>query len=542
MTPYRLWRVRNAMLLANGLANLAGFLVVQLLVHRADPVLAPAVAAAAARVDWLYVPAAFAGAALFTLAYEQPTRRLLRRRAPLAAPAAELLRGRQRLLNEPLVLMALDLGLWLLAAVVYGWFFHVQAAGPLVVQTAILRAVHTGLITATIAFFILEAILQHRLAPILFPGGGLAGVPGTVRIRIRTRLLSLLLATNLIPLLSIYGLVRRLTAADPQRAALWLQAPLVTNLAVFAGVGIGLTLLVSRSLSRPLGRIVQRLEAVRQGSLAGRLQVTASDELGYCGDVINEMTEGLREGERMRQGLELAREVQENLLPRTVPAWPGVEVAGLWQPCEETSGDYYDYLERPGSPPRLGLVVADVSDHGIPSALLMTTVRALLRLQARQAVGPAALIAAVNEQLVTDIEPSGRFVTLFYAEIDSDCRELVWVRAGHEPALLYDPGQDSCQELAGPGLALGVMAGAVFQEGRTRIPAGGVLLIGTDGLWETRSAGGSPLGKERLRQLLCQQAGQPAAAICDVLKTTLAVFAQGRRQEDDVTAVIARFP
>jgi hypothetical protein len=204
----------------------------------------------------------------------------------------------------------------------------------------------TDTIFAPLAFFLLEHISQKRLAPHFFPDGGLTAIPKTLRIRIRTRLVALLFACNLIPLLTILHLFHRISLkySDPALAIQQLRPVIYTNTFIFIGFGICLTMLVGRNLTIPFKEIIITLRGVRNGRFDKKVQVTSNDEIGYTGDVINEMTTGLKERERMQQALDLAKEVQQNLLPKSNLKVDGIDIAGKSVYCDET-GIVYD----PGS-------------------------------------------------------------------------------------------------------------------------------------------------------------------------------------------------
>ena len=204
------------------------------------------------------------------------------------------------------------------------------------VQRALYNAVTTGIITVTIAFFLLEHILQKRLAPHFFPSGGLTTIPRTLRIRIRTRLVALLFACNLIPLISIMQIFQRITNTQQDLSTViqQLRSAIFTNALIFLGVGIILTMLLARNLSIPFKEIVQTLKWVRNGRFDKKIQVTTNDEIGYTGDVINEMTDGLKERERLQQSIDIAMEVQQNLLPGQDPEIEGLDIAGTSIYCE----------------------------------------------------------------------------------------------------------------------------------------------------------------------------------------------------------------
>jgi len=148
--------------------------------------------------------------------------------------------------------------------------------------------------------------------------------------------------------------------------------------------------------------------------------------------------------------LDLAMDVQQHLLPRRDPAVEGLDIAGKSIYCEETGGDYFDYLEvGKNGQGKIKVVVGDVSDHGIPSALLMTTARAFLRQRAASPGKLNQIVADVNRQIAPDVEESGQFMTLFICEIDSRNGIIRWVNAGHDPALIFDQSKGyltSCQD------------------------------------------------------------------------------------------------
>ena len=245
-----------------------------------------------------------------------------------------------------------------------------------------LLSLNTGLITAVMSFFLLEHGSQGHIARFIFPEGGLYKTPRTIRSRIVVRLLALLFACNIIPFLSFIQLyyLSGQGLHGPGIALQELRTTLLTNSIFFIVVGLTITLFVNVNFDVPLRAIIQALKEIRKGNFDHKVVVRSNDEIGYTGDVINEMTTGLKERDRMRHSLFLAKEVQQSLLPIADPKIEGLDIAGRSIYCDETGGDYYDYFDTNGTSHRkIGIVVGDVSDHGIPSALLMTTARAFLR-------------------------------------------------------------------------------------------------------------------------------------------------------------------
>jgi sigma-B regulation protein RsbU (phosphoserine phosphatase) len=315
----------------------------------------------------------------------------------------------------------------------------------------------------------------------------------------------------------------------------------VTYAAVFIIIGIFLTGLVAKNLSLPFGQIIQTLQEVRNGKFDKKIQVTSNDEIGYTGDVINEMTEGLQERDRIRRSLGIAKEVQQHLLPAAAPIIQGLDIAGKSIYCEETGGDYFDYLpvDKDGQG-KIRIVVGDVSGHGIASALLMTTARAFLRQRASKTGNLNQIIADVNRQLSRDVEDSGRFMTLFFCELDGPNRIIRWVNAGHDPAFTFDPDSGNFEELAGHSLPLGVSDKAAYQEFQRNILPQQVFLIGTDGIWESRNTRGQMFGKERFRHIISAHARQTAIEILQAVIDELNRFSKPLGKDDDVTLVVIK--
>jgi sigma-B regulation protein RsbU (phosphoserine phosphatase) len=283
------------------------------------------------------------------------------------------------------------------------------------------------------------------------------------------------------------------------------------------------------------------LHQIKSGRLNQRVQVISNDELGYTGDAINEMAGGLQERERMRRSLSLAREVQQSLLPSQAPQIPGLQIVGTSLFCDETGGDYFDFmeLERSGSR-RLAAVIGDVSGHGVSAALLMTSIRALLRARTTLPGGPQEIIRFLNWQISLDTEETGQFVTFFYLEVDPQTRALEWVRAGHEPAYLYRPRDDRFETLDGQGAALGIERASRYALNHAFAQPGEILVLTTDGIFETRRRL-EMFGRRRFMDVVRRAHQLNAAGIRDAVLEAVADFRGRLPQEDDVTLVVMKF-
>jgi sigma-B regulation protein RsbU (phosphoserine phosphatase) len=243
-----------------------------------------------------------------------------------------------------------------------------------------------------------------------------------------------------------------------------------------------------------------------------------------------------------KKALQLAGRVQRNLIPARPPAVEGLDIAGRSDPCQEVGGDYFDFLYGPEYPGgNLRVVVGDISGHGVDAALLMTTARAFIRMRATQPTEPAQLVAMANRDLALDMGDSGSFMTLFYMEIDPRGRTARWVRAGHDPALLYCPVRDRFEELAGHGAPLGVDPGFGFTE--QTLPAlhpGTILALGTDGIWEASDPEGRFFGKERFRDVIRRQAAGSAQDLLTAVFDAVGRFCRGMPYRDDITLVVIK--
>lgn len=325
MTRNRIFRIKNAMLLANLISNMIGVFVVLFLTRSSGAPQFPEIINMANKVSAYFVPCAFIVPTFLTIFYELPIRKYLngignrgeeRKEVPMVV--------RQRLLNEPFFLICLDMGIWLISAFIYAVAFWSIGAGKAAIQMNFFVSFITGLITCTVAFFVSEFVLQRRVVPHLFPGGGLYMVPRTFKIRIRTRLMALFFACNLIPFFAIIMMVFELkhpVFGSPAQALEQLRIAIFVNSVIFMGVGIWLTFLVSSNLKRPLEEIIRVLRSVRHGEFDQKVRVTSNDEIGYTGDVINEMNEGLKERDFIKEtfGKYVAQEVRDEVLSGRIP-------------------------------------------------------------------------------------------------------------------------------------------------------------------------------------------------------------------------------
>jgi sigma-B regulation protein RsbU (phosphoserine phosphatase) len=288
--------------------------------------------------------------------------------------------------------------------------------------------------------------------------------------------------------------------------------------------------------------VSQAAKRIAGGDFGETLPVKTQDEVGELTRSFNAMTQQLEDRMRLKEALDLAMEVQQNFLPQKSVNIEGLDIAGECIYCDETGGDYFDFLSfKELGTERIGIAVGDVVGHGIAAALLMTTARALLRCRVSQPGSLSQMINDVNRMLCLDTSESGSFMTLFFMLIDPSIKELQWVRAGHDPAIVYNSSSDSFDELKGKGAAIGVDAQWSFQDYHSTWESGQIMLIGTDGIWETVNNSNEKFGKERVKEIIRQNQKSSAHLILKAITDQLATFRQNNAPQDDITLVVIKF-
>ena len=545
MTRFRLFCLKNAMFTANLLATAIGagllYIIYEFVLrgYQTEEYVEFHIRTAN------YFGPIFALVFMFIIVYEWPIRRYFEKLGSDAPISSQLeSRVKKRLLNEPFFIIGMDMAAWILAGIAFAAFERNFGLSWQQISMNRFDALLTGLVSTTIAFFLLERILQSYLAPYVFPDGKLYDVKGTRRINLTVRLYAVFVAINLIPFLAILTSLYRVAVSDRNAieslemltAGLWMLIPVVVT------IGGGLVLIVALNFKKSLDAMVVVLKQVTIGKFGSRVNVTSNDEIGYVGDVINEMTKGLIERDRMRNSLDLAMEVQQNLLPKGNLKIEGLDIAGKSIYCDETGGDYYDFITIDATKnKKIGVAIGDVSGHGIPSALLMATVRSSLRQRLSLPGSTAQIVSDVNYQLVRDVEDSGQFMTLFYLTVDPAHQSLQWVRAGHDPGIFYDPATNTFEDLKGNGIALGVDKDWQYElNKKLGLVKGQIIVLSTDGVWEAHNGPGEIFGKTRLYEIIRQNSDKKAKEIIEAVFSALSQFQKDSAIEDDITIVVIK--
>lgn len=246
----------------------------------------------------------------------------------------------------------------------------------------------------------------------------------------------------------------------------------------------------------------------------------------------------LLERERIKANLQIARAIQRGMYPVAGPDIPGYEIAWVSRSCEETGGDYFDFLTLGES--QAGFAIGDVSGHGIGAALLMATGRANLRALLSVKGDLKEVICRLNDLLANDMDTE-KFMTLFMVCLNHRDHGLSFVNAGHDLPLLYRSASGAVQSLPATGIPLGIMAGWPYEIGLAdAMNPGDILLMTTDGVWEATNASGERFGKKRLEEGLAGYADRSARGIMDGIISDVEVFSQGIPHPDDVTTVVLK--
>ncbi len=252
------------------------------------------------------------------------------------------------------------------------------------------------------------------------------------------------------------------------------------------------------------------------------------------GQLVREQEAEARGRERIEQELRVAQLIQANFLPHEVPDLTGWQLAAYYRPAREVGGDFYDFIELPGD--RLGLVIGDVTDKGVPAAMVMAASRTLLRSTAQRLVAPGAVLEEVNELLCPDM-PEKMFVTCLYAVLERQTGRLTFANAGHN--LPYVATAEGGAELCARGMPLGLLPGMGYEEREAILQPGETVLLHSDGLAEAHDPAGEMFGFPRTLELVGR--GGDGQAMIDTLLGALASFTgAGWEQEDDITLVTLR--
>lgn len=250
---------------------------------------------------------------------------------------------------------------------------------------------------------------------------------------------------------------------------------------------------------------------------------------------IGQLVSQVKTNERMDQELKVAREIQTSFLPEVCCEIPGFEVAAYWQAAREVGGDFYDFIPLPDG--KMGFVIADVSDKGVPAALFMALCRALVRASAVGSPTADEALQRANKLILADAS-SGMFVTLLYAILDPASRKLTYVNAGHNPPILSR--RDRVLLLRAKGMALGVIEHIELERQEVELTEGDVVVFYTDGVTEAINEAQEEFGQAQLAEVIVENRDLAAQELIDGINEEVTAFIGGEPQFDDFTLVVLK--
>lgn len=242
--------------------------------------------------------------------------------------------------------------------------------------------------------------------------------------------------------------------------------------------------------------------------------------------------------QKMERELAVARDIQMRVLPTTMPSLPGYDLAGWSRPADETGGDTFDVIGLDEN--RAVLLIGDATGHGIGPALSVTQVRAMLRVALRLGADLDRAYTHINDQLVQDLADN-RFVTVFMGELDARAHSMTYQAGGQGPLLHFHARDGSCEMLGSTTVPMGFMAGLKLKKPVVREMApGDIFALMTDGIFEYANEAEEMFGEERVVELLRRHQNEPMARLVEIIDQSVAQFAAGAPQGDDMTIVLAR--
>lgn len=348
---------------------------------------------------------------------------------------------------------------------------------------------------------------------------------------------------NTFPLLII---PRELITLPASQAADYVEGQFINGLKWTALLSVAALLWVlvtaifrARSVTKPVFQLVQASEQLSGGDFATQVEIHTKDEFETLGNAFNRIGPQLKERQQIKQSLAIAMDIQQLILPADIPQLENFELAARLDYCDETGGDYYDFIKT-GSD-KWGLVVGDVVGHGIGAALLMASAAGILHAGINNGEeNLETLFSSLNTFLEKDVGDI-RFMTLFFALLDPTNRSLQWLSAGHGPMFLYRAESKEVEELAATTMPLGVMDDVEFRPVQNEnLASGDMLALGTDGIWETINSDGEMFGSERVSQLLKDLAKQSAEEIVSKVLLAVEEFRDQAPKDDDLTLIILK--
>ncbi|UCG61668.1 MAG: PP2C family protein-serine/threonine phosphatase [Candidatus Zixiibacteriota bacterium] len=314
-------------------------------------------------------------------------------------------------------------------------------------------------------------------------------------------------------------------------------------------IGIPATMLVLNRKLRPVSVITDHLKKVSVDNISLEIPVKSRNELGYLaktlgvmGRRLNQAQKDMLERERMNRELEIAREIQANLLPNQNPTGDSFEIACFYRSAREVGGDYYDFIEFDDE--NLGIIVADVSGKSLPGMLVMLLTRDIIKSVSRHTIEPARLLTRVNAELGENVR-KGMFVTMFYGVLNRATGELQFASAGHNPLVRFHADRTGHELIKTRGYPLGMVSSKQFadriEQTRINLSAGDWVIQFTDGVNEAKNANSEEFGMDRFTGILESGRNLSPNEVTEKVVTGIDNFVEGSSQFDDITLLALKW-
>ena len=323
----------------------------------------------------------------------------------------------------------------------------------------------------------------------------------------------------------------------------------VTITVIMMLIGLPIALVVFHWKLRPVSVITKHLKEMSFDRISLDIPITTRDEFGYLAQTLHVMGSKLNsaqleriERERINRELEIAREIQQSILPKGYPSADSFEIAGTYRSAREVGGDYYDFIEYDDE--HLGVLVADVSGKSLPGMLVMLLTRDIVKKLARQPRQPAELLTEVNAELCSSIH-KGMFVTMFFGILHKSSGLFSFASAGHNPLIRFSTSANRYELIKTHGFPLGMMPHQQFaariENAQVNLDEGDWLIQYTDGVNEARNAASEEFGMDRFQRLIESGKSMNPNELVDTIASELDSFAGDAPQYDDITLLVLKW-
>ncbi len=313
--------------------------------------------------------------------------------------------------------------------------------------------------------------------------------------------------------------------------------------------GLPLTMLVLHVRLKPIRTITSHLKNIDFDRISLDIPLKKKDDFGYLAETLKVMGVKLQaaqreqiEKERIARELEIAREIQNSLLPKSNPSAAELDFACAYSSAKEVGGDYYDFIEF--DPDHLGIIVADVSGKSLPGMLVMLMTRDIVKAATHSYDNPGKILSAINRKLKENIRP-GMFVTMFLGIFEKSTSKFIFASAGHNPLVWFDSVANECRLIKTKGYPLGMMPDKVFLEriesDEIRLSANDLIVQYTDGVNEAQNPEGAEFGLDRFVDLIKDHAACDVNSISDRVLDGLNEFVRNAEQYDDITLLAVKW-